>query len=938
MPGHARINASLRAHARRLVAPTLGRVPLAFDTTGLQRHDERTWFDPRTGDQVSLTYFDLEPDLPASLEELPLLRQRLAHVLAEAGTLVEAHVVTIDSVPALYQVVKLPIPGRQTGLMFVAALTVPKATGSVVLQVLCQEGNTSGIRESMVSAQIGFENCFPPHPYAPGLQGMLPWNVADDQRWDNQFPEHPLSRARAWAHRTIQTTRVDPNFARLPAFRPQEAPPNGSPFGSAADAQHPTPDAFTAPEPQEFGTLAEPPTFGGSPRRFTAPATPEPQAFGAGPTDAQSFTPPIGDPIDAQRFTPPGNLPDPATQDPFGAPPEPQTFGAPETFGAPPEPQPFGSPSDSQRFPPQDAFGTPPEPPNFGNPTDSQHFAAPAPEPQTFGSPTDSHHFPEPDTFGTPPEPQTFGGSTNSQRFAASDTSDTPPEPQTFGGPADSQHFPEPDTFGTPPEPQTFGGPTDSQRFAAPDTTGTPPKTFGTPTNSQHLPEPDTFGTPPEPQNFGNPTDSQHSPAQDAFGGPPQTFGSPPDSQRFPEPDTFGTPPEPQTVGDPQHFPAPDAFGAPPEPQTFGDPTDSQRFAPPATFGTPPEPQTFSSPTDSQRFAAPDPSEPPTFGNPTDSQHFAAPVPEPQAFTAPPADAPVEPRKPRPFPAPKAFEPPAEEPRKFRPSPVPRTPRAPLTFEPPEIAEPEPFDVNSAFTAPEPEPVAPVAAGDVLHTVLVGVPIGDYLPLWQREGQEDTVTFWRMSDPDAVRARLGTGVESRSAVDTGRYREAAMFSPERQMLFLMDRFRDDSGTLGGTSEQLFPATEEEAYQAADDKALSGLYSWLGEVMLAAVRRGEFVAVESGGWDVPVNPVVLVMLRNDGRNWHSVVETSPVPVGAPVWRDQQPVEGSSQILASPATDQTLRASGLLTRFAINTWSMHPFQLGISFGPNPTLEDQ
>lgn len=729
MPGRARITASLRAHARRPVAPTLGRVPLAFDTTGLQRHDERTWFDPRTGDQVSLTYFDLEPDLPASLEELPLLRQRLAHVLAEAGTLVEAHVVTIDSVPALYQVVKLPIPGRQTGLMFVAALTVPKATGSVVLQVLCQEGNTSGIRESMVSAQIGFENCFPPHPYAPGLQGMLPWNVADDQRWDSQFPEHPLSRARAWAHRTIQTAKVDPNFARLAPFRP----------------------------------------------------TPEPQ---------------FGGPSDSQRFAPPDGSPSPAAPDPFGT----------------REPPGFGTAADAQH-----PFGAPPEP--FGAPTDSQHFTAP----DAFAGPTDSQRFTPP----SPAAPDAFGA------------------PKAFGaGPTDSQHF-------TPPEPQTFGGPTDSQRF-----------------------------TPP-----GNPQ-------------PP----------------------------------------AAPEPQTFGAPTDSQRFTAP------------------DAFTAPD--------------SAGAPA-EPQAFTEPPA----EPRKPRPFPAPPGFEPPAEPPdlpRKPRPFPAPRESQAfTPPIEPPEslaasspedagpepfAGPPEPFDVNSAAPEPQPEPEPepepepqafsepaatpppPASVGDVLHTVLVGVPIGDYLPLWQREGQEDTITFWRMSDPDAVRARLGTGVESRSAVDTGRYREAAMFSPERQMLFLMDRYRDDSGNLGGTSEQLFPATEDEAYQAADDKALSGLYSWLGEVMLAAVRRGEFVAVETGGWDVPVNPVVLVMLRTDGREWHSVVETSPVPVGAPVWRDQQPVEGTSQILASPATDQTLRASGLLTRFAINTWSMHPFQLGISFGPNPTLEGQ
>jgi hypothetical protein len=221
--------------------------------------------------------------------------------------------------------------------------------------------------------------------------------------------------------------------------------------------------------------------------------------------------------------------------------------------------------------------------------------------------------------------------------------------------------------------------------------------------------------------------------------------------------------------------------------------------------------------------------------------------------------------------------------------------------------------------------------GDVLQTVLVGLPLAGYLPLWL----EDGVTFWRMKDPDAVRARLGAGLESRSEIDTRRYREAAMFSPSRGTLFLMDRFRDETGHLGGTSTQLEPATEEEAYAAVDDRAVSELYAWLGEVVLGSVRRGEFVAVESGGWTVPMRPVVLVMLRTDGREWHSVVETSPVPTGAPVWRDQQPVDGDTQVLASPATDQTIRASGLLTRFAVGTWGMHPFQLGLSFGPNPTL---
>ncbi|MFI7674538.1 hypothetical protein [Actinophytocola sp. NPDC049390] len=431
-------------------------MPVAFDTAGMERHDERTWFDPRTGDQVSLTYIGMVPDIPAPFDDLPLLRRKLAEETAESGSIIEAHVVRLGGVPALFQLIKLPIPGQDTGLAFIAAFTVPRANCSAVLRIQCAEGQMTGVRESTVAAQVGFDKCFPPHPYAPEVRGQLPYNVADEAGWDQQFPDHPLTRARAWAHRMVATARVDPQFAALPAF---------------------------------------------------------------------------------------------------------------------------------------------------------------------------------------------------------------------------------------------------------------------------------------------------------------------------------------------------------------------EAAAPP----------------------------------------------------------------------------------------------------------------------PAPEPAPPVEEGDVLHTVLVGLPLAGYLPLWR----EDGVTYWRMSDPDAVRARLGTGVESRSEIDSRRFREAAMFSPSRGTLFLMDRYRDETGHLGGTSTQLLPATEEEAFAAVDDKALSELYTWLGEVVLASVRRGEFVAVESGGWQVPMTPVLLMMLRTDGREWHSVVEASPVPAGAPVWRDQQPVEGKTQVLASPATDQTVRASGLLTRFAVAAWGAHPFRLGLSFGPNPTL---
>lgn len=532
----------------------------------MERHDERTWFDPRTGDQVSLTYIGLVPDIPAPLDDLPHLRRELAAETAETGSIIEAHVVSLDGVQALYQLIKLPIPGLDTGLAFIAAFTVPRAECSVVLRIQCAEEHLTGLRESTVAAQVGFENCFPPHPYAPDVHGQLPYSLADEAAWDQQFPEHPLTRARSWAHHTLATAKVDPRFAALPPFQ-------------------------------------------------------------------------------------------------------------------------FGSPGE----------------PAAAEPADDQSVAS--------AQPTE-----------TPAEPVLTAG---------------PPEPR-----------PEP-----VPEP---------------------------------APEPD-----PAPE-------------------PAPELGPKPASE--PEPPT-----QPELAITPEPAPAPVPVAEPtPEPE--------------------PEPE------------------------PTVSPAEATPAAEPEPAEAPPAQP-----------------------------------------------------------------------GDVLQTVLVGLPLAGHLPLWQESG----VSFWRMRDPEAVRTRLGAGLESRSEVDTRRYREAAMFNPSTGTLFLMDRFRDESGHLGGTSTQLEPATEEEAHAAVTDAAVSELYVWLGEVVLASVRRGEFVAVESGGWDVPVRPVVLMMVRTDGREWHSVVETSPVPVGAPVWRDQQPVEGDTQVLASPATDQTVRASGLLTRFAVATWGVHPFRLGLSFGPNPTL---
>lgn len=199
-------------------------MPIAFDTTGFRQLDQNTWQHP-SGDQADLTYYNLVPDLPAGLDDLPKLRHDLALIHGETGCLIEAQVVQLAGVPALLRIVKMPLQNQPNGQVFLCSFTIPKANCSAVLQLGAMERGMTGAREAVLAAEIGFQNWIKPHPYAPELEGTLPFHAGDDPRYDSRFPDHPLSRVRAWAHHVVRTARVDPQFASLPPLQVQTPPP-----------------------------------------------------------------------------------------------------------------------------------------------------------------------------------------------------------------------------------------------------------------------------------------------------------------------------------------------------------------------------------------------------------------------------------------------------------------------------------------------------------------------------------------------------------------------------------------------------------------------------------------------------------------------------------------------------------------------------------------
>ncbi|MEU8888626.1 hypothetical protein [Streptomyces sp. NPDC048442] len=177
-----------------------------------------TWTNDH-GDVLGVQFFGLVPDLPAGLDDGPALRAGLAHHMARSGAgLIEASVKPLGGLPALRQIVKVPLPGRQHGQGFVGSFTVPRATCSTAVTFMSAERGTTGMREAMVMAKVGHEQYFRPHPYAPDVQGGLPFHVADHQGYDAEFPDHPLSKVRRTLDVLAARVRVAPGFAALPPF------------------------------------------------------------------------------------------------------------------------------------------------------------------------------------------------------------------------------------------------------------------------------------------------------------------------------------------------------------------------------------------------------------------------------------------------------------------------------------------------------------------------------------------------------------------------------------------------------------------------------------------------------------------------------------------------------------------------------------------------
>jgi hypothetical protein len=183
---------------------------------------------------LSLNYFLLPPDIPVSLSRLDELRRSYRDGLGNGRGLVELEVREVLGLRAVWLIFK--IPQDPMGMTYVGSLTLPFHEFSYVLKVDCPEMGMTGVRDSVVFAlekqagRMKFDSPaeFPPlgwtqDPYDPGLQSPVMRNLSDDERYDAQFPTHPLSRVRRHLTSMLSTLQVSDEIRSALKF---SGPPN----------------------------------------------------------------------------------------------------------------------------------------------------------------------------------------------------------------------------------------------------------------------------------------------------------------------------------------------------------------------------------------------------------------------------------------------------------------------------------------------------------------------------------------------------------------------------------------------------------------------------------------------------------------------------------------------------------------------------------------
>ncbi|WP_265430026.1 hypothetical protein [Chryseobacterium sp. YIM B08800] len=199
-----------------------------FGWNKVEENDSRiVWVNPEESTLISLNFFDIQPDLP-TIKNLDFLKDFYRNSISEAnGGVVEVSLLTVNNVPSVKTIFKIPQPER--GMTYIASVTIPFENCSFVIKIQAAEVGTTGIRDAVVlnkmlmngEVTVGedrLENWFE-DPYNPNFKNGTLMNKSEQEKYDTEFPEHPLSVARRAIIDAVRQTVFKPEINEIAGFK-----------------------------------------------------------------------------------------------------------------------------------------------------------------------------------------------------------------------------------------------------------------------------------------------------------------------------------------------------------------------------------------------------------------------------------------------------------------------------------------------------------------------------------------------------------------------------------------------------------------------------------------------------------------------------------------------------------------------------------------------
>jgi len=156
---------------------------------------------------LSLNYFECAPDIPCDLKDIKALRDFYRElVIAKGGGIIQIEVIQVQEKEIVEAILKIPTPSG--GKVYFGSYTIPYRDFSYVLKIEAHEDTMAGERDRRIFEQMLNEGKvilsdqneilgWMEDPYDKTVQEGICKTFAENEQFDAEFPDHPLSRLRS---------------------------------------------------------------------------------------------------------------------------------------------------------------------------------------------------------------------------------------------------------------------------------------------------------------------------------------------------------------------------------------------------------------------------------------------------------------------------------------------------------------------------------------------------------------------------------------------------------------------------------------------------------------------------------------------------------------------------------------------------------------------